>query len=365
MLYFLTNSTKSLSVKEKVTIDKFLLDMTKKKEKGFDQEGILKKDETLAILAIGGGKIQKDKKKAQRANGKDKGKTKIAYAPKAKIPPPPKRDNSENDSIYYHCKEKRTEKLQRDRILQPTHDELLEKCKSYISRKIAHKPFPHQVERAKDLLGLIHTDVCGRFSTVSREGASYFITFTNDFSRYGYVYLMKHKHEVFETFKVFQNEVENQLKKKIKDVQSDRGGEYLSHEFINDMKSCAIVSQLTPPYTPQHNGVSERRNELYLFFENSLTLQEAIGSHKLLEASESDVGLEVIQEDDTQPSKNTSDRHNEVEYNEVEPHSVEVPICRSGRISQEPDRYCFYVDPKEHESGDLNGLILLIWKCNP
>ncbi|GJZ70520.1 retrotransposon protein, putative, ty1-copia subclass [Tanacetum coccineum] len=102
------------------------------------------------------------------------------------------------------------DKLQHDGILQPTHDESLEKCKSCISGKMTHKPFPYKVERAKDLLGLIHTDVCGPFRTVSREGASYFITFTDDFCRYGYVYLMKHKHEVFETFKVVQNEVENQ-----------------------------------------------------------------------------------------------------------------------------------------------------------
>ncbi|GJV71259.1 retrotransposon protein, putative, ty1-copia subclass [Tanacetum coccineum] len=62
--------------------------------------------------------------------------------------------------------------------------------------------------------------------TVLREGASYFITFTDDFIRYGYVYL-KHKHEVFETFKIFQNEVENQLGKKIKAIRSDQGSEYL------------------------------------------------------------------------------------------------------------------------------------------
>ncbi|GKC73807.1 retrotransposon protein, putative, ty1-copia subclass [Tanacetum coccineum] len=152
------------------------------------------------------------------------------------------------------------DKLQRDRILQPTHDESLEKCKSCIYGKMARKPFPHQVKRAKDLLGLIHTDVCGPFRTVSREGASYFITFIDDFSRYGYVYLMKHKREVFETFKVFQNEVENQLGKKIKAIRFDRGGEYLSHEFVNHMKSCGIVSQRTSPYTRQHNGVSKRRN---------------------------------------------------------------------------------------------------------
>ncbi|GJR96510.1 retrotransposon protein, putative, ty1-copia subclass [Tanacetum coccineum] len=129
---------------------------------------------------------------------------------------------------------------------------------------MAHKPFPHQVERAKDLLGLIHTDVCGPFRTVSREDDRYFITFTDDFSHYGYVYLMKHKHKAFETFKVFQNEVENQLGKKIKAIRSDRGGEYPSHEFVNNMKSCGIVSQLTSPYTPQHNRMFERRNQTLL-----------------------------------------------------------------------------------------------------
>nr|GEW45675.1 hypothetical protein [Tanacetum cinerariifolium] len=82
--------------------------------------------------------------------------------------------------------------------------------------KMRRKSFPHRLERATDLFGIIHTDVCGPLRDVSRQSTSYFITFTDDYSRYGYVYLLKHKHEVFETFKVFKNEVENQLGKKIK-----------------------------------------------------------------------------------------------------------------------------------------------------
>ncbi|GJY39806.1 retrotransposon protein, putative, ty1-copia subclass [Tanacetum coccineum] len=115
-----------------------------------------------------------------------------------------------------------------------------------------------------DLLGLIHTDVCGPFRHVSRKGASYFLTFTDDFSRYGYVYLLKHKHEVFETFKVFKSEVELQLGKKIKALRSDRGGEYLSQEFKDYLGKNGIVQHLTSPYTPQQNGVSERRNRTLL-----------------------------------------------------------------------------------------------------
>ena len=80
------------------------------------------------------------------------------------------------------------------------------------------------------LLGLIHTDVCGPLSTSARGGYSYFVIFTDDFSRYGYVYLMRHKSETFEKFKDFKNEVQNQLGKSIKVIRSDRGGGYLSLE---------------------------------------------------------------------------------------------------------------------------------------
>ena len=75
---------------------------------------------------------------------------------------------------------------------------------------------------------------------------------------------MKHKSETFEKFKAFQSEVENHRNKKIKFLQSDLGGEYLSYVFGLHLKQCGIVSQLTPPRTTQHNGVSERRNRTLL-----------------------------------------------------------------------------------------------------
>nr|GEZ31837.1 hypothetical protein [Tanacetum cinerariifolium] len=117
-----------------------------------------------------------------------------------------------DSALLWHCHSKKCiEKLQHDGLLDSTDHRVFEKCVSCMSGKMARKPYTHQMERAKDLLGLIHTDVCGPFKIMSRQGASYFVTFTDDFSRYGYVYLLKHEHEVFETFKVFQKEVENQL----------------------------------------------------------------------------------------------------------------------------------------------------------
>ena len=64
--------------------------------------------------------------------------------------------------------------------------------------KITKSPFTEHGERASDSLDLIHSDVCGPMSTSSRGGYEYFITFTDDLGRYGYVYLMKHKSESFE-----------------------------------------------------------------------------------------------------------------------------------------------------------------------
>nr|GFA18855.1 hypothetical protein [Tanacetum cinerariifolium] len=128
-----------------------------------------------------------------------------------------KRAKSNLDSdLLWHCRlrhisKKRIEKLKHDGLLNSSDLRAFEKCVPCMSSKMARKPYSHQVERAKDLLGLIHTDVCGPFKIMSRQGASYFVTFTDDFSRYGFVYLLKHKHEVFKTFKVFQKEVENQL----------------------------------------------------------------------------------------------------------------------------------------------------------
>ena len=82
--------------------------------------------------------------------------------------------------------------------------------------KMIKTPFNGVVKRATELLEIIHTDVCGPMSTTARNGYLYFVTFTDDLSRYGYIYLMKQKSEIFEKFKEFQNEVENHQNKRIK-----------------------------------------------------------------------------------------------------------------------------------------------------
>nr|GEY05992.1 hypothetical protein [Tanacetum cinerariifolium] len=228
---------------------------------------------------------QKKPQLAARGQNQRKGKSKLAYTPKPKIPPSSKRENLAKDSICHQCgdtvsrlyddgylncfvdnaisisrnnlvyfsavprdgifeidlsnsntidssmyvvsnkrtklnldfallwhcplghiSKKRIEKLQHDGLLNSTDLRAFEKCVSCMCGKMARKPYTHQVKRAKDLLGLIHTD-----------------------------------------------EVENQLSKTIKSLRSDRGGEYMSQEFLDNLKKHGIIAHRTPPYTPQHN----------------------------------------------------------------------------------------------------------------
>ncbi|KAJ9539375.1 hypothetical protein OSB04_032108 [Centaurea solstitialis] len=193
-----------------------------------------------------------------------------------------KRSKEIEDQTYlWHCRlghinKKRIEKLQKGGFLGSFNFRPFDNCESCLSGKMTKQPFNKDNERARELLGIIHTDVCGPFSHEARGGYRYFITFTDDFSRYGYVYLIRHKSEAFERFKGFHNEVQNQLDRKIKFLRSDRGGEYLSHEFDNHLMECGIVSQLTPPYTPQMNGVSEMRNRTLLDMVRSMMCRSSL-----------------------------------------------------------------------------------------
>ena len=77
-----------------------------------------------------------------------------------------------------------------------------------------------------ELLQLIWTDRCGPFPISIRNGHRYFITFTDDYLKSGYIHLIQDKWESLDTFKIFKVEVENQLNKRIKGLSSDRGEEF-------------------------------------------------------------------------------------------------------------------------------------------
>nr|GEZ15137.1 hypothetical protein [Tanacetum cinerariifolium] len=111
---------------------------------------------------------------------------------------------------------KRIEKLQHSGLLDSTDIKSLEKCVSCMFGKMVRKPYSHQVERVKDLLGLIHTNVCGPFKIMSSQGAYYFVTFTEDFRypketmEYSFYYLPENKVFVARNAKFLENSLINQ-----------------------------------------------------------------------------------------------------------------------------------------------------------
>ena len=146
-------------------------------------------------------------------------------------------------AIFSHNGIKRMKKLHVDGSLDSLIFEKFETCEPCLLGKMTKTPFSETMERATNLLEIIHTDVCGPMSIKARGKYRYFLNFTDNLSRYGYIYLMKHKSETFEKCKEFQSEVENHRDKKIKFLRSDRGDKYLSYEFGIQLKQCGIVSQ--------------------------------------------------------------------------------------------------------------------------
>ncbi|GJY74752.1 retrotransposon protein, putative, ty1-copia subclass [Tanacetum coccineum] len=256
------------------------------------------------------------------------------------------------------------------------------------------------------------------------------------------------------TFKVFSKGSSKSTRQTIKSLRSYRGGEYMSQEFLDHLKDYGIIAHRTPPYTPQHNGVSERRNRTLLDMVRSMMSQttllksfwdyaletaarilnmvptkkvektpyevwhgqapklsylkvwgcEALVKRDTLtkpdkleprsikcifigypketmgysfyyplenkvyvawnaeflenglidqEASGSLDDLEIIQEEDTHPSIDTSLNHEEDDLKINEPQSDIIPIRRSTRTRHPTDSMCLYIDAEEHELGDL------------
>ena len=112
-------------------------------------------------------------------------------------------------------------------------------------------------------------------SIQTRGGKKYFITFIDDCTRYCYVYLLRGKDEAIEAFIQYKNEVKNQLNKKIKVLRSDRGGEYES-PFGEFYLQYGIVHQTTAPYSPQQNGVAERKNRTLKDMMNTMLLSSGL-----------------------------------------------------------------------------------------
>ncbi|GJT59440.1 retrotransposon protein, putative, ty1-copia subclass [Tanacetum coccineum] len=316
-------------------------------------KGISKKAKTPVVLAIKEGKIQKDKKKPQGAKGKYKGKTKLAYAPKPKIPPSPKRENPEKDFVFHHCKE-----VGHWRRNYPSYHAELEK------RKNANRASTLAVEAigSFDLVlpsGLIIVlDNCHFAPTITRGVVSvsrlvdngYIHTFTNygiSVSKdnvfyfnaipcYGIYEIDMHDHypNVSSIYNVSNKRAKHALDSthqwhcRLGHINKKRMEKKPTHD--ESLEKCKFCISRKMARTPFPHQVERAKDLLGLIHTDSFWGYALESAARILNMV---------------PTKKVDRTSYEIWH---------VPIRRSGRISQALDRYSFYVDAEEHELGDLN-----------
>jgi transposase InsO family protein len=116
----------------------------------------------------------------------------------------------------------------------------------------------------------VTSDLCEMNGISTRAAKKYFITFVDEATRYCQLYLVKTKDDALNCFKIYKAEVENQLEKEIKRVRPDGGGEYISNEFGEYCAKHGIIHETTAPYSPQSNGVAERKNRTLTYLVNAM-----------------------------------------------------------------------------------------------
>src|SRR5258708_19592397 len=96
--------------------------------------------------------------------------------------------------------------------------------------------------------------------TASIEGYQYFITFTDDHSRYTHIGLCKSKDDTLGVFKAWKASTEKEMGKSLKILHTDGGGEYTSSTFNAYLPEHATKHEVTNPYTPQNHKPSSCQN---------------------------------------------------------------------------------------------------------
>ncbi|KAH9142061.1 hypothetical protein AeRB84_013835 [Aphanomyces euteiches] len=123
-------------------------------------------------------------------------------------------------------------------------------------------PFPKRsLSTTSEPFALVHSDICGPMRQLAlRDRSRYFITFTDDYWRYGFVFFLKNKSDALQCFKEFTAYCRTQFDLPVRCLRSDNGGEYFSTLFSEFLLENGIQHDATVPHTPQQNGVSERMN---------------------------------------------------------------------------------------------------------
>ncbi|GKA24272.1 ribonuclease H-like domain-containing protein [Tanacetum coccineum] len=160
--------------------------------------------------------------------------------------------------------------------LKFTKDSHVSPCDICHKAKQTRKPFPLSDHKTTVIGELVHVDLWGPYKVISKDGFRYFMTIVDDYTRAVWIYLIKTKDEVYGLFVNFINLIHNQFKCSIKNVRSDNDTEFMNNKMNELFSSLGIVHQTSCAYTPQQNGVVERKHRHLLNVARSLLFQSGL-----------------------------------------------------------------------------------------
>jgi transposase InsO family protein len=113
-------------------------------------------------------------------------------------------------------------------------------------------------------LELLHMDLFGLVAYLSIGGSKYGLVIVDDFSRFTWVFFLQNKSETQGTLKRFLRRAQNEFEFKVKKIRSDNGSEFKNLQVEEYLKEEDIKHEFSAPYTPQQNGVVERKNRMLI-----------------------------------------------------------------------------------------------------
>ncbi|XP_075108915.1 uncharacterized protein LOC142180748 [Nicotiana tabacum] len=138
---------------------------------------------------------------------------------------------------------------------------LLDHCDICARARQVKLPFPSSSMSTKDIFELIHIDIWGPYKKPTHDGYRYFLTIVDDYSKGTWTYLLSTKSNAFTVLKQFLAMVKRQFDRKVKVIRSDNalelGGSMESSFFL---ASKGIIYQTSCVYSPQQNGIVERKH---------------------------------------------------------------------------------------------------------
>lgn len=149
----------------------------------------------------------------------------------------------------------------------------LEQCEVCFKAKQCREPFSVLNRRTDSLFDLVHVDLWGSYATENLCSTKYMLTIVEDYSRVTWTYLLDSKEKIYEVFHTYIKMVQTQFGRTLKMVRSDHGSEFMNYRFKRMLDSFGILVQNSCVYTPQQNGIVERKHRTLLDSARALMFQ--------------------------------------------------------------------------------------------